>query len=302
MTPMPIPPADASGMTTGTAVPLWWGAWGPADAPPVVLLHGGPGAHHDYLLPQLLHLARAHRVITYDQRGGGRSRTDDPTPIGWQTHVADLSAVLAELPVGPRPVLVGYSWGALLAMCYAIEAVAGRAAPVPGALALVSPAPITTAFRRASDAAFAARGASPAVQALRAAHADDPRKTTDPAAWRQRGFEVAVAPWFFDPARASGLTPFRLVERVQRSTWESLGDFDLAPGLATVRAAGVPALVVTGREDPIPVESAQTAAAALGAPCVVLDACGHVPYVEAPDALFSSLDPFLRTVTGPGPA
>jgi proline iminopeptidase len=300
---IPTPPPEASGTTRTTLVPLWWGAWGAAEAPPVVLLHGGPGAHHDYLLPQLLHLADAHRVITYDQRGGGRSRTDDPAPIGWQTHVADLTAVLAELPTGRAPVLVGYSWGALLAMAYTIEAVRGAAGPVPRALALLSPAAVTAGFKRESEAAFAARAASPAVQALRDAHAADPRRTSNPAAWRQRAFEVAVAPWFHDPSLAHDLTPFRLVERVQRSTWESLGEYDLRPGLAEVRAAGtVKALVVSGRDDPIPLASAKAAADALGAPCVALDACGHVPYVEAPVALFAALDPFLRTVTGPGPA
>lgn len=300
---IPTPPPVAHGTTTTTAQPLYWASWGPADAPPIVLLHGGPGAHHDYLLPQMLHLAARHRVLTYDQRGGGRSRTDDPTPIGWQTHVADLAAVLAELPVGPAPVLVGYSWGALLAMAYAIDTARGGAGPVPRALGLVSPAAVTAAFKRESEAAFAARAASPAVRALREAHAADPRRTTDPAAWRQRAFEVAVAPWFHDPALARDLTPFRLVERVQKSTWESLGAYDLRPGLEAVRATGqVRALVVSGREDPIPLASAEAAAAALGAPCVALDACGHVPYVEAPTALFAALDPFLRTVTGPGPA
>ncbi|MDV7400988.1 alpha/beta fold hydrolase, partial [Arthrospira platensis SPKY1] len=67
--------------TTTTAVPLFLRTDGPPDAEPLVLLHGGPGAHHDYLYPQMLALAARHRLVTYDQRGGGRSRTDDPAPI-----------------------------------------------------------------------------------------------------------------------------------------------------------------------------------------------------------------------------
>jgi proline iminopeptidase len=293
-----IPAPDAQGVTSTTPVPLWWGEWGPADAPRVVLLHGGPGAHHDYLLPQCLHLAARVRVVTYDQRGGGKSRTDDPTPIGWQTHVADLAQVVHERLDGAPPVLVGYSWGALLAMCYAVEAAAGRVAPAPRALALLSPAAVTSPWKRDSEAAFAAAAGRPAVQALRAALAESPLKTSDPTRYRQLAFEAAVAPWFHDPARAAGLTPFRLVEKVQRSTWESLGDYDLRPGLATV---DVPAVVITGRQDPIPVASAQAAADALRAPCHVLDACGHVPYVEAATALFAVLDPFLALHAAPGP-
>jgi proline iminopeptidase len=291
-----IPAPAAQGVTTTTPVPLWWGEWGPADAPPVVLLHGGPGAHHDYLLPQFLHLAQRFRVLAYDQRGGGQSRTDDTTPIGWPTHVADLASVIAERLHGQPPVLVGYSWGALLAMLYAIEATRRHVSPAPAALALVSPAAIAMAWRRESEAAFAAAAASPAVRALREALAKNPLKTADPAAYRQRAFEVAVAPWFHDPAKAAGLTPFRLVEKVQRSTWESLGDYDLRADLAQVK---VPAVIVTGRNDPIPVASAQAAALALAAPCHVLDACGHVPYVEAQAPLFDVLDPFLASVAAP---
>ena len=119
---LPIPAARREGFTASTSVPLYWREDGPADAPPIVLLHGGPGAHHDYLYPQMLELARSHRVIAYDQRGGGRSRTDDPAPITWRTQVDDLASVLRELDLQEANVsLVGYSWGALLAMLYAIE-------------------------------------------------------------------------------------------------------------------------------------------------------------------------------------
>jgi proline iminopeptidase len=59
------------GFTTSTPVPLYWVEYGDRAAPPVLLLHGGPGASHDYLLPQMLELAREHRLVLYDQRGGG---------------------------------------------------------------------------------------------------------------------------------------------------------------------------------------------------------------------------------------
>ena len=40
------------------------------------MLHGGPGAHHDYMLPQMLELAHDYELVFYDQRGGGRSKDD----------------------------------------------------------------------------------------------------------------------------------------------------------------------------------------------------------------------------------
>ena len=294
MAPLPIPPPRASGVTKSTVVPLHWCAYGPAGAPRVLVLHGGPGAHHDYLLPHFLELADEFELVFYDQRGGGRSKTDDATPITWGVQVADLERVIAEM-LGEAPPIVGYSWGALLALLYAVEAARGRHGPPPARLALVDPAPVSRAWRDAFEAEFSARNAGRAIRALREQLAASDLRDRDPAGHRQRAFELSVAAYFADPARASDLTPFRVTGRVQTQVWESLGTFDLVHDLAMVR---VPALVVHGRQDPIPLASAEAVAGALRAPLVVLEDCGHVPYVEQPEALFTALRAFLR----PGPA
>ena len=287
----PIPTPRAHGLTTSTPVPLYWAEYGDPDAPPLLLLHGGPGASHDYLLPQMLELAAEHRLVTYDQRGGGRSRHDDDrAPIGWQDQVTDVERVALELRVAPLH-LVGYSWGGLLAMLYAIEAAQGRIATAPSSLALIDPAPITRAYRGAFEREFAARQSGPAVQALRAELERSGLKTHDPAAYRQRAFELSVAGYFSDPHRARDLTPFRVQGRVQQTIWNSLGDYDILSALGAVH---LPAFVVHGLDDPIPLASSQAAARALGTECVVLNDCGHVPYVEQPDQLFPLLLAFLR--------
>lgn len=291
----PIPPPTAEGLTTSTALPLYWCRYdAPASKGRLVLLHGGPGAHHDYLLPQMLELARHRDVLLYDQRGGGKSKTDDRTPITWQTHVEDLAAVLAELHEGPLT-LVGYSWGAMLAMLYTIAAAAGRVGPAPTRLVLISPAPINREWRAEFEAEFSRRQTGEAVTAMRAELQASRLREGDPEAYKQRSFELSVAGYFADPGRVHDLTPFRVTGRVQQSTWESLGEFDLRAGLRQLR---VPTLVVHGRQDPIPLASAQAAADALGAEGVWLDACGHVPYVEQPAQLFAAVEDFLaRTAT-----
>jgi pimeloyl-ACP methyl ester carboxylesterase len=126
---------------------------------------------------------------------------------------------------------------------------------------------------------------------MRAELAASGLRERDPEAYKQRLFELAVAGYFHDPARAHDLTPFRVTGRVQQQIWESLGDFNLLPRLASLRC---PALVVHGREDPIPLASSQSVAEALHAPLVVLEQCGHVPYVEAPAPLFEAVERFLR--------
>jgi proline iminopeptidase len=287
----PIPPPRADGFTTTTPVPLYWAEYGDPDASPVLVLHGGPGASHDYLLPQMLALAEEHRVIFYDQRGGGRSRHDDDREaIGWRDQTADVARVVKELDVAPLA-LVGYSWGGLLAMLYAVETNAARLAPSPSRLALIDAAPVDRALREEFEREFARRQAGPAVTALREELNGSGLRERDPEAYRRRAFELSVAGYFADPRRARDLTPFRVTGRVQQSIWASLGDYDLLPGL---RQLQLPAFVVHGRQDPIPLASSQAVARALGTGCVVLEDCGHVPYVEQPRGLFPPLLDFLR--------
>src|SRR2546426_3183354 len=125
------------------------------DGPPVVVLHGGPGAHHDYLLPQYDLLARGRTLLYYDQRGGGRSPVGRDTPVGWREHVADLEALRRHWSID-RLTLLGYSWGGLLAVLYWLE----HPEQVER-LALVSPAPARAAWRAQFQRPLAARIAPP---------------------------------------------------------------------------------------------------------------------------------------------
>ncbi|HVT37557.1 MAG TPA: alpha/beta fold hydrolase [Gemmatimonadaceae bacterium] len=286
----PIPPPRTSGFTRSTEVPLYWCAYGPAGARRLLVLHGGPGAHHDYLLPQFLDLADAWELVFYDQRGGGRSKADGPAVITGETHVRDLALVIAELGLEP-PAMIGYSWGAMLALLYAVAASRDRALVSPSHLSLIDPAPLTRAFRGQFETEFARRQASPAVRRLRDELATSGLRLTDPAAYRQRAFELSVAGYFAHPGRARDLTPFRVMGRVQQSVWESLGDFNLIADLGAVHC---PTVIVHGREDPVPLASSQAASHAMHAELVVLDGCGHVPYVEARSELFSVLRSFLQ--------
>ncbi len=295
--PLTIPEPRERGMTTGTAVPLYWCRYGRAGATPMVVLHGGPGASHEYLLPQLLSLAAlgdGFDLVFYDQRGGGQSKTDDPAPITVATHVEDFTAVTTELGV-QGAALVGYSWGALLALHVVTDARArGDVAALPPWMMLIAPAPFLADDRAAFDAEFHRRQLSPAVAGLRAELQQSGMRERDTEAYRQRAFELSVAGYFAHPERSSNLTPFRVQGRVQQSTWASVRGAEL---MAMLPAVQVPTLVVHVYRDPIPVASAQATAAALDAQFVELADCGHVPYVEQPGALQQALAGFVARMS-----
>ena len=256
------------------------------DGPPVVVLHGGPGADHEYLRPGFDALARGRELIYYDQRGGGRSPVARDVPVGWTEQAADLEA-LRELWELDRMTIAGYSWGGLLALLYALE----RPERVER-LALISPAPAWRAARERFEQTFSQRNLDPAFQEARRVLRESGLRERDPAAYQQRIFELSVAPYFHDPARARELTPFRVVARTQQEVWASLGDFDLRPRLPGLR--GIPSLVLHGESDPIPIEAAGTTAELIGAVFHRLPQCGHVPYVEAFSEFERIVGGFLR--------
>jgi proline iminopeptidase len=251
---------------------------------PTVVLHGGPGAHHDYLLPGFDALATGRELIYYDQRGGGRSPVRRDVPVGWQEQVKDLEA-LREVWQLEQLTIAGYSWGGLLALLYATE-FPDRV----GRIALISPAPAWRAARDEFERRFSERNLAPEIQRRRSALRESGLRETDPESYAQRLFELSVAPYFHDPERARDLTPFRVTGRTQQEVWASLGDYDLRPSIARLQ---IPTVVLHGESDPIPIEASRELAGHLKAEFHPLARCGHVPYVEAFEDFVTRVDGFL---------
>src|SRR5580698_5444947 len=89
--------------------------------PPLVIVHGGPGADHTYFLPYLLPLARTHRLVFIDERGSGRSqRLQDVHQYTVKNMVEDVEDVRQALHLG-KISLMGHSYGGVLAQAYAFK-------------------------------------------------------------------------------------------------------------------------------------------------------------------------------------
>jgi L-proline amide hydrolase len=100
---------------------------------PLVVLHGGPGATHDYLL-SLTDLAKDGRaVVFYDQVGNGRSthykgRNGDFWTV--DLFVRELHNLVGALGIADRHDILGQSWGGFLAQEYALTQPPGLRAQV----------------------------------------------------------------------------------------------------------------------------------------------------------------------------
>ena len=95
-----------------------------ADGPaPLVVLHGGPGATHDYLTPLADLAADGRAVVLYDQLGNGHStHHPDRGAEFWtvELFVRELAGLTAHLGIGERYHVLGQSWGGFLAQEHAL--------------------------------------------------------------------------------------------------------------------------------------------------------------------------------------
>src|SRR2546429_2577781 len=253
-----------------------------------VVCHGSQESHNDCLLPQDDRLATGLELLYYDQRGGGQSPVPRDAPVGWQEHVADLEALRKHWAIG-RVTLLGYSWGGLLAVLYALEH-----PDRVGRLALVAPAPLTARWRDEFERRLSARLADPRIVQARAELSASGLAQRDPEKYRRLAFALSVAGYFKDPSRAKELTPFRVTARTQQAVWQSLGTYDLRDRLRSTFPKGrAPrAVVVHGVYDPLPIESARETAALLDTGVIEL-ATGHAPHVEATEDFVRALNGFL---------
>lgn len=92
-----------------TDVEIFYTDQGPADAQPVVLIHGFPLNGESWDLQSRALQDAGFRVIAYDRRGFGAS-SKTATGSDYDTFAADLHALIEELEVEDA-VLVGFSMG-----------------------------------------------------------------------------------------------------------------------------------------------------------------------------------------------
>lgn len=105
-------------------VPVQGGALAVTDVgsgPPILLLHGS-NADRSWADNLIAQLSSGYRCLAPDRRGAGESTAlvgaRDP---GWDTLASDVLAVVRWFGV-QRPLIVGASWGAKIALVYAATA------------------------------------------------------------------------------------------------------------------------------------------------------------------------------------
>ena len=251
------------------------------EVPTIVLLHGGPGFDHSNFKPDFSRLAEVAQVIYLDHRGNGRSDRGDPAKWNLPQWGDDVRAFCDALEI-VRPIVLGISFGGMVAMSYAT-----RHPEHPAKLVLSS----TTARTRQerSLAMFEQLGGASVRETARRFF-ENPGPETGPE------FQMKCMPMYNRKPQGPEFTRravinFELTFEFFRNESHS---FNFLPSLGRIKC---PTLICAGKLDPItPLADSEDIAAAMApglARLEVFDNAGHGAHRDEPDRFFKVLNEFI---------
>jgi len=273
---------------------------------PLMIVHGGPGASHDYFLPYLLPLARTNKVVFIDERGSGRSaKLEDASQYTVENMADDVEAVRKALGLG-KISLLGHSYGGVLAQAYAFKYQQNLSH-----LVLASTFHSTQAI---NDALARMKQNMPADERQKLDDLEKAGLFDKGKAWERYRYpkDYADLAWGdgyfpylyqrhpdpnYDPESALTGTSWDLY----REMWGSHGEFVVDGNLKSVEWADrlpsikVPTLVICGDHDESdPAISRAMHDKILGSKLVVLPESGHMTFVDQPSMFIQSVNDFVH--------
>lgn len=270
-----------------------------ADRLPLVVLHGGPGAAHDYTLAMTALAGDGRAVVHYDQLGCGRSThlpAADPASWTVELFVAELAALVEHLGLTGGFHLLGQSWGGMLGPEYVL------AHPEQGVRSLtIADSPASMPLWLAGCAELRAQ-LPPAVAATLDAH-EAAGTTSSPEYLAAVDVFNARHVCRLDPWPAEVTATFAQIDADPTvyhamngpNEFHVIGSLREWSVVERLGGVGVPTLVVAGAHD--------EAVPAAWAPFVeripdvrshVFPASSHMPHVEEPQAFTAVVGDFLR--------
>lgn len=275
---------------------VWYRIVG-ADKPgvPLLILHGGPGVPHDYLVP-LEALADRRPVVFYDQLGcGNAARPTDQSLWTIDRYVDELDKLRATLKLD-RVHILGHSWGTVLAVEYMLQR------RPPGVVSLTLAGPALSMERWIADQRVWILELPKEVQStISAAEAagrfESPDYQAAVTAFYARHI-CRVDPWPDYVQRA--LSPEKFGQQVYRYMWGpseftatgTLRNYECVDRLPEIKS---PTFFVCGRYDEATPAATEYYHRNLpGSEFAVIERASHLCWVEQPAAFMQVVSEFLR--------
>jgi len=262
---------------------------------PLLILSGGPGLEVSYMSPVAQGLGSSYQCILLEQRGTGRSLPAHLTPETINVHlmVEDIEALRASLHQ-KRLLILGHSWGGMLAMAYA----AAHPDRVDS-LILVDSGGMDSSFQTAARNNITARASTSERQKIKEA-AQAIEQSTDPQAADFAMLELLTPFYFYDRELAAqmivGLTKEVTHPQTSHILWQDVAQNYRVHGEMVKFSR--PVLIIHGRQDPIPESTAiQNKETFQDAQLIFLDECGPLPLVGATQSLLQQRVDFFTDKT-----
>ena len=268
---------------TGTVTLFVRIAGDPSSGNVLIGINGGPGQSSRYMrgLEELVEMGWA--VVTYDQRGTGRS-TEPTDGYRLTAYAEDVEAVRRAVGSG-KTIIFGHSWGGIIAMHYAA----------------LHPGHVRSLILMASGPP-ARKEVQPGQSLLNQRIADLRERgiiAGEPPESMKAQIQFILPAYFSDPEFPvpAGLRDTDFNASVYRQTMAALGDWDFR---AEVAELTLPVLLLWGDSDPFGMsvgEATKNALSGTKVKFVVLTDCGHY-WHECPDIFFSHVRTFLGRPPG----
>lgn len=251
-----------------------------------LLLPGGPGCSHEYMLPIAERLAGELHSFVVDPRGAGRSGR--PETMTHEAMVEDYEALRKELGIR-KWLLVGHSYGGFISLEY----VTRHPESVAGMILIGSGSAMDMGHLVAKNVQRLEKKYPAAFEAF----TNDTYEGEDEDDVYNRHMGK-VLPLFFkdyDEEVAAPLRASRFSAHGQHQLGHDLGGYDVTDQLRDIR---VPTLVIDGRHDFIlpPEQQERLHAGIAGSKLVLLDSSGHFPFLEDPAAFDKAVRAWLPEV------
>jgi proline-specific peptidase len=267
----------------------------PAGKFPLLTLHGGPGACHDYLESLTSFVATGRPVIFYDQLGCGNSdRPDDPSLWTVDLFLDELRTMRRALGLD-RAHLLGQSWGGMLGMEYALTQPKGIVSFTIASSPASMPLWVEEANRLRAEL-------PPEVQSTLLAH-EAAGTTSDPAYLTAMEVFYArhvcrVVPNPEEVANSFAKLGHQVYETmngpIEFHVIGTMKNLDIRHRLGEIT---IPTLITSGRYDECtPMQAEAIHKAIPGSEWVLFAESSHMPHVEEPARYQQELDDFLTRV------
>jgi proline iminopeptidase len=257
---------------------------------PILIIHGGPGLSHDYLLPNLKSLSEKFKLIFYDQRASGSSAQDlDANSVTIDNFIKDIDALREAYDLKTLNIMA-HSWGGILAMKYATM--------YPNnikSLILVNSVGANSEIANLSNIELAKRFTDEdSLQRAQILKSEEFQKRSVGSI--ESLMKLGFKHQFYNKSYLDSLNlaineNFMTSSQLLQNLAKDLGDFDFDAELKSIQC---PTLLIYGNYDPL----TQLAGIKIhesidNSELVILEKCGHFPFIEKEEEFRKVLVDFM---------